>query len=153
MWNGNDHQCVFVFDLSSKKVFESLTIEIPEWWSKHFEGESDCAGKLFTVRFGSTYKTMLVQELIPHKKVVWEVLDALIDIPELRNKREWVGTRILWEIVEQEEVSTLILTHHGLNSGLECFSICENGWNSFTESLSNYLNTGQGQPYENIAQR
>lgn len=148
MWKWGDYQCIFVFDLPASKVFESLTADIPQWWSSHFEGESDRAYKIFTVRFGSTYKTMLVTEIIPNKKVVWEVSDSFIDSQDLVNKREWVGTRIQWEIFEDEEVSTLVLTHKGLNASLECFGICENGWINFTDSLSNYLNTGQGQPYE-----
>lgn len=145
--NENDYRCSFVFDLPAERVFESLTLNIPEWWSTHFEGDSNQVNKIFTVRFGTTFKTIEVIELIPYRKLVWEVKSSFIDIPELTNKSEWVGTRIYWEIFEEEEVRSLMLTHKGLNPNLECFGICENGWKDYTESLSNYLDTGRGQPY------
>lgn len=148
MWKWGDYQCLFVFDLPAYKVFQSLTADIPEWWSRQFEGESDRADHVFTVRFGSSFKTMLVRELIVNKKVVWEVREAHLDIPGIENRTEWVGTTIVWEIIEEDEVSRLVLTHKGLNSSLECFEACENGWDNFTGSLSDYLNTGRGQPYD-----
>lgn len=151
MLKWGNYQCLFVFDLPPAKVFQSLTADIPEWWSRQFEGESDQADRVFTVRFGSTFKTMLVKELIPNKKVIWEVRNAHLDLPDLENKTEWVGTTIVWEIIEDDELSRLVLTHKGLNSDLECFEACENGWSDFTGSLSNYLNTGQGQPYDEKA--
>src|SRR5687767_15155004 len=110
IWRGNDHRFIFVFDLPAPKVFLSLTAEIPEWWSRHFEGESDREGRSFTVRFGSSFKTMLVKEIIPNKRITWEVRNALIDIPDLQNRMEWIGTTIVWEIIKDDEVSRLVLT-------------------------------------------
>ncbi len=134
---------------SIENVFKSITKEIPFWWTEMFEGVSDKQGDVFTVRFGSSvFKTMQVEELIFNKKVVWVVSDTFIDIPELTNKREWLNTKIIWEL-ETEKTNTIIrLTHIGLNPGIECYGICAVGWRQFCDSLKTYLEKGSGMPYK-----
>lgn len=87
---------------SPKSVYQALTKFIPKWWSAHFEGASDKEVSTYTVRFGdSIYKTFGVTQLQPDQKVIWVVKDSVIDIPELKNKTEWIGTTINWEIEDK----------------------------------------------------
>jgi uncharacterized protein YndB with AHSA1/START domain len=132
-----------------EKVFESITNEIPLWWTEMFEGASSKLSEIFTVRFGpSVFKTMQVVELIPNKKVSWLVTDTLIDIPELNNKREWLNTTIVWEFREDNTRVIIRVTHIGLNSTIECYGICSTGWRQFCDSLKLYLEKGSGMPFK-----
>lgn len=119
----------------ARKVFQSLTKHIPDWWTEDFTGSSRSIHDKFTVRFGPTFKTMKVVELFPGQKVVWECTDTLIDIPELPRNTEWQGTRIVWDIEKEVEYTKLTLTHIGLTPKVACYEICEKGWESFMESL------------------
>ena len=91
---------------------------------------------------------MAVEELVPDKKVVWNVTASLIDIPELKNKTEWINTKIVWEISSTDSHTELHLTHFGLTPQVECYNICEDGWHNFTNSLSEFINTGTGKPFK-----
>jgi uncharacterized protein YndB with AHSA1/START domain len=134
---------------SLDKVYKSITREINLWWTEMFEGVSDQKDKSFTVRFGpSVFKTMRVEEIIPKEKVVWHVTDTIIDIPELKNKKEWLNTRIVWQLRAEKTKTTIQLTHIGLHPEIECYSICSIGWVQFCDSLKSYLETGKGNAYK-----
>lgn len=113
-----------------------------------FEGSAQTVGKTFTIRFGpQIFKTMVVEELIQNKKVAWQVQDAFIDLPELDNKKEWINTRIVWELSILPEGTLLRLTHIGLTPKSECYDLCSSGWLSFLYSLDKFIHTGVGTPF------
>ncbi len=131
-----------------EKAYNALTREISLWWTEMFEGSSLHTGDLFTIRFGDNiYKTMQVKELSPCSKVIWFVEDSLIALPELKNRTEWIGTTIIWEIEPKEDDTRIKVTHIGLNPDIECYEICSNGWIQFLGSLKLFLETGEGKPY------
>lgn len=134
--------------VAEEKLFKSI-LNIPLWWSEMFEGAANQPGDKFTVRFGpSVYKTSVVGKVIPNRKIVWDVVDAYVDIPELNDKTEWIGTKIIWEISPIDMGCELKFTHIGLTPDIECYTICENGWNNFLQSLIAYTTTGAGTPYK-----
>lgn len=136
---------------TAREVFESFKLRIADWWTLIVEGASQKTNGKFTVRFGNTYKTMLVEEAIPGKQVVWKCIDALIDISEQKNKREWIGTKIVWDIQSESNRTKITLTHIGLTTDFECYDVCEKGWTFFfTESLYKILTTNQGLPYKHV---
>lgn len=53
-----------------------------------------------------------------------------------------------WNIVKYETGSKVIFTHQGLVPELECFDVCQTGWDYFLGSLKDYLETGKGNPFE-----
>nr|WP_315033684.1 SRPBCC domain-containing protein [uncultured Chryseobacterium sp.] len=131
------------------KVYNALTREIPLWWTEMFEGSSLRVDDLFTIRFGNNiHKTMLVKELIVGSTIIWSVEDSLIALPELKNQTEWVGTTIVWEIEQEDDISLIKVTHIGLNPNIECYDICSNGWVQFLGSLKQFIETGKGNPYK-----
>lgn len=131
-----------------RKIYEGLTKSISEWWSEMFVGNAEQLGQTFTIRFGSqVFKTILVEELVKDKKVVWRVVDAVIDLPDLTNKTEWVDTTMIWDISRTDSATILVLTHVGLNSDMECYRICVAGWQSFLSSFEKFVNTGVGTPF------
>lgn len=134
---------------TTDKVFDALTNSIPKWWTEMFEGISNEQGQTFTIRFGENiFKTMKVEELVTNKKVVWKVTASLIDIPDLKNKTEWIDTKIVWEIYTENSQTELHLIHYGLTPQIECYSICQDGWHNFTESLTKFINSGVGNPFK-----
>lgn len=143
-----DFQHSMIVEATDKVVFDSLTQRIPEWWTEDFEGSSNRLHDKFTVRFGHTHKTMLVEEITPNTKIVWQVVDSYLDIQEFKNKNEWNGTRIIWDILPANGDTKIALTHVGLTPAVECFDVCEKGWMSFTESLSQFLTTKKGLPFK-----
>ena len=68
--------------------------------------------------------------------------DAKIDMRE-----EWLNTRLLFEIAESDAHTTITLTHYGLSPDLNCYEICQAGWDHcFLGSLKNHRNNAAGEP-------
>ncbi|WP_333864839.1 SRPBCC family protein [Sphingobacterium sp.] len=136
--------------ISADQVFKALTSEIPFWWTTLFEGSSNSKNDRFTVRFGDQiYKRIRVEDLRENAKVVWSVEDSLIAVPGLKNQQEWIGTTIIWNIIEMENGTVLQLEHIGLHPEIECYAICTDGWRQFVKSLELYVETGKGHPFLN----
>lgn len=137
-----------ILNVHGDRIYEGLTDLVCEWWTEMFEGSAQEIGDIFTIRFGSQiYKTMKVEELIWNKSVTWRVVDALINLPELTNNKEWVGTQIIWSISPTTNGTNLQLTHIGLTPGMQCYDLCKSGWNSFLYSFSKFVTTGTGVPF------
>jgi len=118
---------------------------VPDWWTKDFEGRTEKVNDIFTVRFGEVFITSKVVELIPGKKAVWLVTDC--NKPWLKNKKEWVDTKMSWEISEKDNKTELRFTHLGLVPEIECFGVCSNAWTGYLrKSLWSLITTGIGQP-------
>src|SRR5690606_9972908 len=132
----------------TNKTFKALTQQIDNWWTEDFKGSSDNLNDEFTVQFGTTFKTMKVMELIPNQRVVWLCIDTLIDLPELQNNTEWKGTKIVWELENEIETTKITLTHFGLTPQVKCYSICEQGWESFLNSLKQFVETNIDLPFK-----
>jgi hypothetical protein len=97
------------------------------------------------VYFGETFITMKIVELIPGKKIVWQVIDC--NKPWLKNTKEWNGTFINWDIAATGDKTQINFTHQGLVPEIECFGACSNAWNQYIQqSLLSLINTGKGQP-------
>jgi len=135
---------------SEKKIYDSLTAKIDEWWTEDFAGPATNITNKFTVRFGETVKTFQVEELSSNKKIVWSCVDSYINVPDLKNKSEWTGTRIAWEIFPENEHTKLVLTHFGLTPALECYEICEKGWAQYLDSLKKLVTEGKGVPQRKL---
>ena len=65
----------------------------------------------------------------------------------LKNKAEWVDTKLIWTLSAADQNTTLTFLHEGLNQSFECYNVCEAGWDQFLASLEAYLTTGKGRPY------
>ena len=132
-------------------VYKAITQDIDKWWTE-FSNQALHAGDQLTVRFERTTSwVMTVSEASPNQSLVWQVVQANHDLEDLTKKDEWRDTTIDWKIEESETGSEVTLTHIGLIPALECYNICQAGWDFFLGSLKKYLETGKGYPYkENI---
>jgi uncharacterized protein YndB with AHSA1/START domain len=143
----NDYQKTITVNKPVSEVYTAITEHISEWWSNDLTGSATNAGDSFIIAFGETRKTMVIEEAIPNKRVVWKCIKAHIAMPLLKNKAEWVDTKMIWTFVNADQATTLHFLHEGLNQSFECYDICEAGWDEFLSSLKTYLATGKGMPF------
>jgi hypothetical protein len=146
MITNQDYQGSFTANVSPSEAVEKIS-RIPEWWGKDFTGKSGEPNDVFTVKFssGDTYKAR-VAEILPGNKVVWEFIDTYQGW--VKNTAEWVGTKIIWEVIPQKEGVEVKMTHLGLVPELECYDQCTKAWDYLLqESLAKLLNEGKGGPF------
>ena len=83
-------------------------------------------------------------EIIPNEKVVWLVTDS--NLSSFRDKKEWNGTKIIFEIAEINNKTQLRFTHVGLVPKFECYGDCSNAWEQLVQkSLFSLITTGKGK--------
>jgi hypothetical protein len=132
-------------DQTPEEVYNAIN-NVRGWWGEGVEGGTDKLNDEFTYRHKDMhYSKHKLTEVIPGKKVVWLVTDSQLSF--IRNKSEWTGTRISFEISRKDDKTLICFTHLGLVPGNECFGACSNGWNHYLQkSLLKLITTGKGQP-------
>ena len=106
----------------------------------------DRLGAEFTYRYKNMHKSMQqVTEFVPGKKVVWHVTDA--ELTFAKDKTEWIGTDIVFEIARKGAKTELRFTHVGLVPTFECYGGCSGAWGALVDgNLRNLITTGKNQP-------
>jgi hypothetical protein len=132
-------------DQSPEEAFAAVT-NVRGWWSEEIEGSTEKLNDEFTYHYKDAHKSkMKLIEVVPDKKVVWLVLDNYFSFT--KGEDEWKGTKISFEISEQNKKTQLRFTHQGLYPDHECYAACSNGWTQYIQlSLFNLITTGKGQP-------
>ena len=142
--NQQNYQSSIAADFTPSEAFESIG-RVNEWWSKNIEGSAEKLNDVFTVHFGETFVTFEVTESIPGKKIAWHVTDCFL--PWLKDKTEWIGTTVLYEISPLADQTQVTMTHIGLVPEIECFEGCKLGWDKyFKGSLFKLLTEHAGVP-------
>jgi len=140
-----DFNTMFTVDQTPNEVFNAVT-NVRGWWSENIEGGTARLNDEFSyaVKDLHTCKMRLI-EVIPGKKVVWLVLENYFHFT--KDKTEWTGTKIEFEIVKKDNKTQLRFTHHGLTPEYECYDICFDAWTGYiNNSLRSLITTGKGQP-------
>jgi hypothetical protein len=76
---------------------------------------------------------------------MWHVTDSQINF--VRDKSEWDGTDIVFEIAKKDDKSEIRFTHVGLVPTIECYDGCSGAWGFYVnESLRDFIAKGKGQP-------
>ena len=143
--NDQNFTTTFTVNQTPEEAFRAIK-NVRGWWSEEIEGSTDKLGDEFTYRYKDVHSCkMKLIEVIPHKKVVWLVVDNYFNFTE--DKSEWKGTRITFEVSEKDNQTEIRFTHLGLVPEYECFDICSNAWGSYMSgSLRTLITTGKGQP-------
>jgi hypothetical protein len=130
---------------SPKEVFNAIT-NARGWWSEQIEGGTGQLNDEFLYQYKDVHVAkMRLTEVIPNKKVVWKVLNNHFSFT--KDKSEWVGTKIIFDISEKDGKTQLQFTHEGLVPEYECYGVCFDAWTSYIQgSLKNLITTGKGKP-------
>jgi hypothetical protein len=131
---------------SPDEVFAAI-VDVRGWWSGNpgVDGSTDKLGDEFTYRYEPHHvSTQRIIELIPGKKVVWRVVDGSINF--VKDKSEWNGTTITFDIAEKGTKTEVRFTHDGLTPNIECFDNCSDAWGSYIKgSLRSLIEKGNGE--------
>ncbi len=130
-------------DASLKTAYDNIC-KVSEWWGT-IEGPTHQPGDEFTFSMGTTWVKFRITEMIPEKKIVWDVLDCYL--PFIKDLKEWNGTTVVWNIKRNGELTEIDFEHIGLTPEVECYDNCEKGWNFYVnESLKKLITDGVGMP-------
>jgi len=146
----NHYQQSFIVKANPTTVYTALTTTkgVRAWWTQDCE-VAEAVGGVVKVRFGGTHKAMRIEKLLPNQEVRWLCTAAHINLDSLARKDEWVGTEIVFRLTPDGQGQTrLDFEHIGLVPSFECYDLCNNGWKFFLNSLQQFAETGQGEPYE-----
>ena len=74
--NQPNFHCSITPKVSIKEAFDGVSKRVPEWWTENFEGSLQNLNDIFTVRFGETFGTYKIVEVIPGKKILRLTIDC-----------------------------------------------------------------------------
>jgi hypothetical protein len=140
-----DYTASITVDATPQEAFKNIN-SVTKWWTDDLKGSSQKLNDEFTVRFGDVHmsKQKLV-EVIPDKKVVWLVTDSKLNFIE--DESEWTGTKISFELSNNNDKTQIHFTHFGLVPEVECYIDCRRGWDHYIKgSLFKLLTEGKGSP-------
>ncbi len=140
-----NYTTTFSVDQTPEEVFDAVN-NVRGWWSEEIEGSTDRLGAEFKYHYKDLHRSnQKITELVPGKKVVWHVVDSHINF--VKDKTEWKGTDIVFDITKKGNKTELRFTHAGLVPALECYGACSDGWGFYVnDSLRSLITTGKGLP-------
>jgi Activator of Hsp90 ATPase homolog 1-like protein len=132
-------------DQTPEEAFNAIH-NVRGWWSENIEGSTDKLGAEFSYRYQDAHFCKIkITELVPGKRIAWHVLDNRFNFT--KDKNEWKGTDIIFEISKRGDKTEVRFTHRGLVPEYECFEVCSNAWGSYINgSLRRLIATGRGKP-------
>jgi hypothetical protein len=140
-----DFNTTITVDQSPAEAYKAIN-NPRAWWSEEITGVTDKVNSEFDYHFQDVHRCkMKVIELVPDKKVVWLVEDNYFKFT--KDKSEWKGTKIVFDISLTGKQTSIRFTHIGLVPQYECFEICRDAWTNYIHnSLRDLIATGKGKP-------
>jgi len=141
----HDYSLAFTVDQTPQQAFAAIN-DVRSWWSGEVEGDTSRPGGEFSYRVpGVHYSRQKITESVPGRKIVWHVTDAQLDF--VRDKQEWKGTDIVFEIAAKDGKTEVRFTHLGLASDFACYQNCSTAWGMLVKgNLRRRIATGEPQP-------
>ncbi len=141
----SDFTTTLMVDKTPKEVYDAIN-DVRGWWSENIEGSTDKLDDEYVYNYKDVhYCRIKLVEMIPERKVVWQVLSNYFKFTE--DKSEWNGTKVIFDISQQEGKTAIKFTHEGLVPQYECYEICREAWTNYIqESLRDLINSGKGHP-------
>jgi hypothetical protein len=141
----NNFTTTFKVDKDVSTTFKAIK-NFRGWWSEEIQGNTEKLGETFLYHYKDIHlcKLKLVEE-IPNVKLVYFVTDNEFNF--IKDKTEWVNTKLIFDIFKDAEQTKVTFTHEGLTPQDECFKICNDSWANYIQSsLKNLIETGIGNP-------
>jgi len=146
--NNQNYLRTIVVPATPEAAFDAIARRFPDWWAEA-DGTATAVGDQVTVHFDPTWWKMEVSELVHPSVVEYRCIEANHCHPGIADviKEEWLGTRLRWTIQRSDVGSQIIFEHIGLTPQLNCYEVCEEGWDHFfVGSLKAFLDTRKGTP-------
>lgn len=137
---------------SHDACFRAVATQMDKWWTQSTEGGMDGVGDKVTARFPPDYGFWTFEATAFERpdRIEMVCIDAHHKVegqPE-EIDREWLGTKIIWEINTVGDKTEIKMTHDGLTPTLNCWGICLDGWNHFFKnSLKAFLSGEEPSPH------
>ncbi len=131
--------------VSPEAVYAALTTTdgLAAWWTEDTKAKGDAGevGSTIRFRFAGAPEPggfdMLVRDLRPGERVLWEVVAG----PE-----EWIGTEVVFELSREDGFTIVTFAHAGWREAVPFMNHCSTKWATFLLSLKELVETGSGQP-------
>ncbi|TCD02203.1 SRPBCC domain-containing protein [Pedobacter frigidisoli] len=140
-----DFTTSFFVDQTPKTAFDAIN-NVRGWWSEEIDGNTNKLNAVFNYHFEDVHQCKIkIIEMIPDQKVVWLVEENYFKFT--KDKTEWTGTKIIFDISKVGNQTQIKFTHQGLVPEYECYNICKDAWGNYiNNSLRNLIETGKGNP-------
>ena len=129
--------CHLVFIKSTPdKIYEAITTQqgIASWWSVNNNAKPE-VGSIYRIFFsGDYFKDIKITELVPGKRVAWEILDA---------HPEWLKTKVTFDISMGKNSAELRFNHSGWREYTDMFAQCSHHWGIYLQNLKTYTEKGK----------
>ncbi len=138
-----NYKATIISNLSVEEVYRAITEKMSDWWTSMSgkflkisdQAKTDFGGKSFWSFEATVLDEPNKIELTCHDAN--HIHEGLSD----NIRTEWLGTKLVFAITEEDGNTRIDFTHEGLVPELECFEVCKAGWDHFfLESLKDYLN-------------
>jgi hypothetical protein len=124
MSKSKDYTASFTVDKTPEEVFNAIN-NVRAWWSGEITGDTNKLGAEFAYCVQGLHRSkQKITESVTGKRVVWRVLDA--DLSFAKDKSEWKGTEIVFEIAKKDNKTEVRFRHAGLVPAYECYNNCSN---------------------------
>jgi hypothetical protein len=135
----------FNVERSESEVYNAIN-NVRAWWSENIIGKTDTLNEEFFYSYKDVHLCRIkIIEMVENKKVVWLVLDNEFNFT--KEKNEWKGNTMIFEIQSESGHTKLTFTQIGLTADYECFDVCQDAWTSYLNgSLKSLITTGKGMP-------
>lgn len=113
------------------QVYEALTSQpgLGEVWASKLTVKPE-VGFVNVFDFGEGYLTrMQVVELAPNHYILWNCVDS---------DEEWLGTKVSFELSEEENTTRILLRHFDWREVTDYFRWCNYNWALFLNRLKTY---------------
>src|SRR5215203_4617924 len=108
----SDFNTTILVEQTPEEVFHAIN-NVRGWWSESVEGSTDKLNEEFLYYYKDVHiSKMKIVEFVSPKKVVWLVLENHFNFT--KDKTEWNGNKIVFEISEKENKTELRFTQVGL---------------------------------------
>jgi hypothetical protein len=139
----------FQYSFTSSKTIEQVfdhLIDPKHWWTGLFgetiEGNSQALNDefSFSAAEGMHFSRQRLIELVANRKIVWLATESNLSF--LKHTNEWAGTKIKFDLSEENNHTRIIFTHEGLVPTFECYGGCSGAWQQYLQNLEAALNGG-----------